>query len=178
MSHRFSRPSNRTGPNPNTSASSVSPAVTTISTVASETLPAETTTETTDDTKVKLPYLSVSDVPFITQNGLLPTGCELVSALMLLKYHGVDVTIDDVIANTDMYSPKNINGRYCAPKPTETFIGTPYDEHSFGCYAPVIYKMLQKLLPENLSVMDTTGTDLPTLAQYYIAETECGKHRN
>lgn len=33
------------------------------------------------------------EVPYIGQQGLLPTGCEIVSACMVLRYYGCDITV-------------------------------------------------------------------------------------
>lgn len=47
--------------------------------------------ETGDMTKIKVPY--------IDQSGRYPTGCESVTAVMLLRYLGCDITVDGFIRN-------------------------------------------------------------------------------
>ena len=36
------------------------------------------------------------DVPYISQEGTLPTGCEIVSSAMLLRYYGIDTTAEEL----------------------------------------------------------------------------------
>lgn len=38
-------------------------------------------------------------VPYIDQSGRYPTGCESVTAVMLLRYLGCDITVDGFIRN-------------------------------------------------------------------------------
>ena len=37
------------------------------------------------------------DVPYIDQSKLYPTGCESVSTVMLLRFLGIDITVDEFI---------------------------------------------------------------------------------
>ena len=39
------------------------------------------------------------DAPYIDQSGRYPTGCESVSAVMLLQFLGCSVTVDEFIEN-------------------------------------------------------------------------------
>ena len=41
------------------------------------------------------------EVPYIDQSVKYPTGCESVSAVMLLKYLGYEMTVDEFIKNTN-----------------------------------------------------------------------------
>lgn len=36
------------------------------------------------------------DVPYIDQSKLYPTGCESVSTVMLLRFLGIDITVDRI----------------------------------------------------------------------------------
>lgn len=112
----------------------------------------------------------LTNVPFQTQKGILPTGCELVSALMLLRYHGLDVSIDDVVSHTHSMYPTQIGPNYYAPHPSEAFIGSPDDKTSFGCFPPVVVDMMNQILPDNLEAVDSTGTELQTLAETYLPQ--------
>ena len=113
----------------------------------------------------------IEDVPFITQRGLLPTGCELVSAKMLLEYYtGEEVDIQDIIDRVDCQYPQAIDGKACAPHPSEAFIGSPWDPTSFGCFSPIICDMMNDLLPEEYMAVDTTGTPIAELAETYIPQ--------
>ncbi len=108
------------------------------------------------------------DVPYYSQKGLLPTGCELVSAKMLMEYYGAVLDINTIVENTTSMYPKSINGRSYAPTPDKAFIGSPWDETSFGCFPPVIVEMMNKLLPEGRTAVDTSGTELSVLAETYL----------
>lgn len=120
---------------------------------------------------VPAPAACSVEVPFTSQNGLLPTGCELVSAKMLLDYYtGSDVPIDAVIENTVCQYPETKNGVTCAPHPSKAFVGSPTDDSSFGCYAPVIVDTMNKLLPDIYTAVDTSGTELQTLAETWLPQ--------
>lgn len=110
----------------------------------------------------------IYNVPFQTQEGLLPTGCELISSLMLLKYWNINVTIDDIIAHTPAVYPDKKQGKTCAPSPYQAFIGSPTDPTSFGCFSPVIVPMLESFVDDSFEVIDTTGKDLEELAKTYL----------
>lgn len=107
-------------------------------------------------------------VPYITQEGLLPTGCEIVSALMALSYLGMDASAKDILAHMEMVELNTQGGGYTAPSPDEAFIGNPYRADGFGCYPPVIVSAVQKMLPEGVQAVDTTGLALRQLAREYV----------
>ena len=137
---------------------------------AISTEPIQTTvTSTTEPLPAPKSY-TIPDVAFTTQKGLLPTGCELVSSLMLLRYLNFDITIDDVVAHTRAKYPDTVDGIVCAPHPSEAFIGSPSDPTSFGCFPPVIQNMLESIVSDQYEVIDTTGTDLQTLVETYIPQ--------
>ncbi len=108
----------------------------------------------------------VSDVPFIDQNGTYPTGCESVSATMALQYLGVNITVDDFISElpkTDI--PEDGEGA----SPWEYFIGNPYSNTGYGCYAPVIESTVNYFLSGlNYTASDVYGVTLETLCEDYI----------
>lgn len=109
------------------------------------------------------------DVPYIDQSIKYPTGCESVTSVMLLRYLGYDVTVDDFIEKClEKKDFVEKDGQLYGPDPREYFCGSPYDEESFGCYAPVICKALKKVLDNDYAVIDETGTDMETLIKEYI----------
>lgn len=109
------------------------------------------------------------DVPYIDQSIRYPTGCESVTTVMLLQYLGYDLTVDDFIQNyLEQRGFEKREGRLYGPDPNEYFCGSPYDEDSFGCYAPVICKALRKVLDSSYEVIDETGTDINRLLTDYI----------
>lgn len=119
------------------------------------------------------------NVPYIDQSRRYPTGCESVSATMLLRFLGVELTVDEFIQD---YLPcrafETVNGEIYGPSPYEYFCGSPYDEDAFGCYAPVIRSALEKVLGEPrikaqlgeraFKVLDETGQTIEYLTKTYI----------
>lgn len=117
------------------------------------------------------------DAPFIDQREKYPTGCESVTAVMALQYAGVDVTVEEFI---DGYLPQgeaphqDATGAVVGPSPWEVFLGSPYSEEGWGCYAPVITGALEELLQDrgvdSLSVKELYGEGLPQLCEEYVSQ--------
>ena len=124
------------------------------------------------------------DVSYLSQVDRYPCGCESVSAVMALNYSGVNISADSFI---DTYLPQGYapyegdDGLLYADSPYEVFIGSPYDDYSYGCYAPVIKSALTQVLADdstvnaepsaaftNLRVVDLSGTALFDLCRSYI----------
>ncbi len=128
------------------------------------------TTETQPPTfaPIEIPDAVQLEVPYISQKNLLPTGCELVSAKMLLAYHGIETTIEEIIDNTRCAFPVMVNGQNVGCSPYEAFIGSPWDESSFGCFPPVMVEMMNKLLPKQLRAADISGMELAEIAETYL----------
>ena len=103
---------------------------------------------------------NVIDVPYLDQSVRYPTGCESVSAVMLLRYLGYEMSVDEFIEQyLDRQEFELREGELYGPDPTKYFCGSPYDEESFGCYAPVITQALKKAIGEMYEVLDLTGTE-------------------
>ena len=117
---------------------------------------------------IEIPDAVQLEVPYISQKNLLPTGCELISAQMLLAYHGVETTIEELVDNTRCAVPVTINGQNVGCSPFEAFIGSPWDASSFGCFPPVVVEMMNKLLPQQLRAADISGMELEEIAQTYL----------
>lgn len=110
--------------------------------------------------------------PYIDQTKEFPTGCESVSAVMLLQYLGVSITVDAFI---DQYLEKEAmqerEGRLYGPDPFRYFAGSPYDAESFGCYAPVIVRALNRAFAEkrtDLSAIDITGMPMADILKNFV----------
>lgn len=111
--------------------------------------------------------------PYIDQSIKYPTGCESVSAVMLLHFLGIDITVDEFI---EKYLRKQEfteqGGELFGPDPRKYFCGSPYDEDAFGCYAPVITDSFIRIFRESkdrsYEVMDETGTETEELLIKYI----------
>lgn len=114
--------------------------------------------------------MKIINVPYIDQTGGGAfTGCESVSAVMLLNHLGYDISIYDFIDNyLDKDSFEERDGVLYGPSPYEVFVGDPYDKEAIGCYAPVIRTSLKKILGDAYDVIDETGNELPALVTKYI----------
>ena len=131
-------------------------------------------TESADSADVQTkPPLSgkyLSDVPHIYQEDKYPTGCESVSAVSLLQYHGCAITVEDFIDN---YLPKTDYPYYEGNKmfgdnPWDAFIGDPYSSSGYGCYSTAIVKAMQSAAPENFTVSAVYNCPLQTLFENYV----------
>ena len=141
-------------------------------------LPTEECRETVPVDEIKVPVFRRRDitkvfleVPPISQFPNYPAGCESVSTVMALNWAGENVSVDEFIDNHLPQSSEFYwkNGKGYGPSPYEYYLGTPYYEYSWGCMAPVIEKALVSYTGDKNRVMNTTGTDLETLAQTYLA---------
>ena len=91
----------------------------------------------------------IKNVPYLNQISLgYPTGCEAVSAAMLLKYKGYDVSAQNIIDNTRNGSKKYKaeNGLWYGANPFEEFVGHPsrgLSKGSYGVFAKPITEAMQ-----------------------------------
>lgn len=90
----------------------------------------------------------------IYQNPKLPTGCEIVSAAMLLRWAGVQVSVNE-IANAIPRGalPYQSNGKMVGGNPDYEFVGNPYQESGFGVFHQPIAACINKYKP----AQDLTG---------------------
>lgn len=110
------------------------------------------------------------EVPYIDQSVKYPTGCESVSAVMLLQHLGYELTVDEFIeAYLDKKDFVEKEGGIYGADPRKCFCGSPYDEESFGCYAPVICKALNRVFDgRQYEAVDETGVPIAELLECYI----------
>lgn len=111
----------------------------------------------------------------ISQDGI-PTGCESVSTVSVLRYWNIDITPDTFILE---YLPCQgfwmEDGITYGPDPNEYFAGDPYESASLGCYANVIIKALESLQEQNypgtknLRFSEATGMTLSDLSKNYVS---------
>ncbi len=110
------------------------------------------------------------EVPYISQRGSLPNGCEAVSATMLLRYWGYGLTAEEFV---DQYLPCG-NMRFSTspwrgPDPSKAYAGDPRSSQGgFGCFAPVIAESLNQAVKGSHRVKNLTGTSLDALCRNYI----------
>ena len=109
---------------------------------------------TSSKTKVSLP------VNIIYQYPDMPTGCEITSLTMTLNYIGINVSnkylADNYLDTTeyDMF---------------KSFVGSVYDDHSFGCFAPVIVKAANSFFMDNninAEAVDISGSTREEIYDY------------
>lgn len=110
----------------------------------------------------------IIDVQTICQYPSLPTGCETVAAVMIMNYLGNNISPtefaeDCLKTNENFYYNNNM---LYGPDPNKVFIGSPFSESSYGCYAPVITEAVNKsriCRAENIS-----GKTLDFICKEYI----------
>ncbi len=115
------------------------------------------------------------DVPYIDQRDKYPTGCESVTAVMALRWAGVDISVEEFIND---YLPKgdaphyDQMGNYVGADPWEEFLGSPYSEDGWGCYAPVIAQAVEQVLADreitHLETRLLQDVELSTLLEEYV----------
>lgn len=156
-------------PETNLSAETVSATVNSTSisvTVESETTAVESDNEITDK------FVCI-DVPYISQQDEYPTGCELVSASMLLKFYGFEISAGELIEkgyvkHTELEYDNKEDKIYCAD-PNESFIGNPRNESGYGCYSNALRNGLEKYLEnEYFDAVSLSGISLEDLCMEYI----------
>ncbi|WP_330654583.1 C39 family peptidase [Blautia sp. MSJ-19] len=108
-------------------------------------------------------------VPYIDQSVKYPTGCESVSAVMLLQYLGYELTVDEFIHDyLECRAMEIRDGHLYGPDPNKFFCGSPYDADSFGIYARGLQKALTRAAGEQYLFIDETGTAISILLERYI----------
>ncbi len=114
------------------------------------------------------------DVPYINQNPKYPNGCESASAVMLLNYFNIDISLEEFINNylaKDKVYEKN--GKRYGPNPQLSYGGDPSTSRGWGAYEPVIINAINKVLNDkNLNNEFKVGGSeqkfsLNELARYY-----------
>ena len=83
----------------------------------------------------------------ISQYPELPTGCEVTSLTMVLRFYGFNVT-KELMA--EKYLPKGVAWKTDF---REAFAGDPFSQYSYGCYAPVIVDTANKYLKVKKSTL-------------------------
>lgn len=110
----------------------------------------------------------VLSVPYLSQEGTLPTGCEAVSTAMALQYWGVEILPEEVAYLLPCRELYWQNGQLYGPDPDEFFVGSPFASTGYGCYAPVIANMLEQEFSNRLSVELKYGSTIQELYQTYV----------
>lgn len=120
--------------------------------------------ETVDIEPLSEPVM-VPDFTPINQNPELPTGCEITSLAMVLRYYGYDVDKCDLADNHLKKGEVGSTSFY------EAFVGSPYgaNDGSLGCYAPVIEDAANSYISYmglDMSAKALQGVSFSTLLSY------------
>lgn len=113
----------------------------------------------------------LENVPFISQLGAYPTGCESVSTVMALQYLGADISVDRFI---DDYLPRgdipvsDESGEFHGSDPWAVFPGDPRSEEGWGCFAPVISGAVENYSAGAFKVNEIYGKSVDELCRDYI----------
>ena len=127
----------------------------------------------------------IENVPYINQyKEEIPSGCEAVSATMLINYYGYELTaqkfISDYLIKKDWYEKSRsiiytiIYGHdIYGPDPNAAYPGNPYistgTNCGFGSYAPATAKSMNNVLgPSKHKAIWKKGLELSEIAEKYI----------
>lgn len=110
------------------------------------------------------------NVPYISQAGSMPNGCEVVSTAMVLQYWGYQLSPGTVF---DRYMPHEaisiIDGKVYGPHPNDAYVGDPRSAtEGYGAFPPVVVSTLKAATKGTASVTNVTGKSLETLVKEYI----------
>lgn len=121
-------------------------------------------------TKAPIPASAkIENVPYINQIELgFPMGYEAVSATMLLKFYGYDVSVQQMIDSVPTGSGKyEKDGVWYAADPFEMFAGDPRKrrtEGSYGCFAKPLLTAMNKFAGGRAK--DISGAETEELFRY------------
>ncbi len=133
---------------------------------------AQETEPTVHETAAPMPdtYI-IEGVPILSQLPDFPTGCESVSACMLLQYNGYDITtdvfVDEYLDKSDDFYHRD--GVCWGPDPYTYFIGNPRTDTSYGCMATVIENAITTALGKSDWGGITDCGSLNELCKAYIS---------
>lgn len=115
----------------------------------------------------------IIDVPYINQDNIA-SGCEAISATMLLKFYGYQLSETNFTDN--FLIRKNwsrVNGKNYGPDPNSAYPGDPYLARGlncgFGCYAPSLAKSINLVLDEKIHKANVlSNVELDDIVKNYI----------
>lgn len=111
-------------------------------------------------------------VPYLNQNDIA-SGCESVSAVMVLKYYGYNITARQFVDSHLNKKPwHESNGVIYGPDPNSAFPGDPYVSSGrncgYGCYAPCIANAMNKITGSSRQAFEKTGKSLEDLCHTFV----------
>lgn len=120
------------------------------------------------------PNAKLIDVPYLNQLEVV-YGCEAVSATMVLRFYGCDITWKEFVDNYLVKRPWRVDekGERFGPDPYAAYPGDPYKDSGpncgFGCYAPCLAKCMNNVLPPNRRAVVSSNLKLVDLVANYVA---------
>lgn len=113
---------------------------------------------------------NIKEAPLVLQNPDYPNGCEAASAVMLLQYEGINLTLKEFIESyllTDKVYEEN--GERFGPNPAFHYAGDPSSPNrGWGALEPVIISAISKVISakdadylKNNSLMSSSTKKLP-----------------
>ncbi len=114
------------------------------------------------------------EVPLILQNPKYPNGCEAASAVMLLNYYGISITLDEFINLLPKSLVYEKNGVRYGPNPAKYYAGDPSNySYGWGCFDTVIASTINKILESNNSYLKSNSSDTKTSLDILAYHSPC-----
>lgn len=117
------------------------------------------------------PQKKIIHVEYIGQNPRYPCGCEGISAVMLLKYHGFEIDTDyffSSVLDTFPFTYNPYTNTYYGEDMDRFYVGDPCSELGKGCYSPVIKNAIEKVVTEEYIAVVEQGCTVSQLAEKYL----------
>lgn len=118
----------------------------------------------------------VISISGLSQEGI-PTGCEAVSTVCVLRYWEIDITPDTFIREYLPCQEFRVEGKTVyGPDPDEFFAGDPYSTGSLGCFSNVICKALNAMKEasypkmESIQILVSDDLSLDSLTDTYVSK--------
>ncbi|EST12168.1 C39 family peptidase [Sporolactobacillus laevolacticus] len=102
----------------------------------------------------KIPKSYRMNVAAISQLPNLPAGCEITAVTMMLRYHGANVTKEQMAEEM----PRATNG-----DPNTGFVGSPYSKSGVTIYPPALMQLVKKYAGSSVNL---TGVSTDQLKNY------------
>jgi len=98
----------------------------------------------------------ILNIPFVSQNPDYPNGCEAASAVMLLNWAGINISLHDFITDflprSDVYDE---NGYRYGPDPSVYYAGDPADtSRGWGVFEPAVYTAMANITTKDYEEND------------------------
>ncbi len=99
--------------------------------------------------------VKIYNVPLILQKPDYPNGCEAASAVMLLNYYGINISLSEFVTFLPKEKIYSENGTRYGPNPALFYAGDPASPNGgWGCFDVVIAKTINKILQDNKSSLN------------------------